>query len=168
MWCPPFQQAKATEASSEVQVDQALVRRFLSLFFRTAVFIGFPHAVVHPLKMRLGLIVACSQTAGCSSKVQCALLQVYYDYSPVCKAAAPQWEQAARDLSSWARLGRIEWNQQHLLRFLRASMGFGIQPDDLPAVFGFPSACRSVSCGVRCGPLLQQLLKPRLMKMHNL
>lgn len=37
-------------------------------------------------------------------------------------------------------------------------MGFGIRPDDLPAVVGFPQACRSMSCGVRCGLLLQHLL----------
>ncbi len=76
--------------------------------------------------------------------------QVYYDYSPVCKAAASEWEQAAKDLSQWARLGRIEWNQQYLLSNLRSFMGLAIRPDDLPVVFGFPTKCHSMACAVRC------------------
>ncbi len=78
------------------------------------------------------------------------VMQVYYDYSPVCKAAASEWEQAAKDLSQWARLGRIEWNQQYLLSNLRSFMGLAIRPDDLPVVFGFPTKCHSMACAVRC------------------
>ena len=77
-------------------------------------------------------------------------MQVYYDYSPICKAAANEWEQAAKDLSQWARLGRIEWNQQYLLSNLRSFMGLAIRPDDLPVVFGFPTKCHSMACAVRC------------------
>ena len=63
--------------------------------------------------------------------------------------AAGDWEQAARELSQWARLGRIEWNQQQdLLSYLRA-MGMSIRPEDLPAVFGLPAGCRSIACAVR-------------------
>lgn len=76
-------------------------------------------------------------------------MQVYYDYSPACKAAASEWEQAAKDLTSYARLGRIEWNQQYLLTSLRSFMGFSIRPDDLPAVFGFPTSCKSMACALR-------------------
>jgi len=78
------------------------------------------------------------------------VMQVYYDYSPVCKAAANEWEQAAKDLSQWARLGRIEWNQQYLLSHLRTFTGLAIRPDDLPVVFGFPTKCHSMACAVRC------------------
>ncbi|DBA85275.1 TPA: DnaJ subfamily C member 16 [Trebouxia sp. C0005] len=88
------------------------------------------------------------------------LVQVYYDYSPVCKAAANEWEQAAKDLSQWARLGRIEWNQQYLLSNLRSFMGLAIRPDDLPVVFGFPAKCHSMACAVRhSGPLKADLLQ---------
>lgn len=76
-------------------------------------------------------------------------MQVYYDYSPICKAAAHEWEQTAKDLSHWARLGRIEWSQQYLLSNLRSFMGMAIRPDDLPAVFGFPARCNSMACAVR-------------------
>ncbi|KAL0042325.1 hypothetical protein WJX77_009183 [Trebouxia sp. C0004] len=98
------------------------------------------------------------------------LVQVYYDYSPVCKAAANEWEQAAKDLSQWARLGRIEWNQQYLLSSLRSFMGLAIRPDDLPLVFGFPTKCHSMACAVRhSGPLkadlLQQFVTDRLLEL---
>ncbi len=90
--------------------------------------------------------------------------QVYYDYSPVCKAAANEWEQAAKDLSQWARLGRIEWNQQYLLSNLRSFMGMAIRPDDLPVVFGFPTKCHSMACAVRCTcyPPIPAIPKPLL------
>lgn len=98
------------------------------------------------------------------------LVQVYYDYSPICKAAANEWEQAAKDLSQWARLGRIEWNQQYLLSTLRSFMGLAIRPDDLPVVFGFPTKCHSMACAVRhSGPLkadlLQQFVADRLLEL---
>ncbi len=87
----------------------------------------------------------------CNDNLQAYLvMQVYYDYSPVCKAAANEWEQAAKELSQWARLGRIEWNQQYLLSNLRSFTGLAIRPDDLPVVFGFPTKCHSMACAVRC------------------
>ncbi|KAL3131728.1 DnaJ subfamily C member 16 [Trebouxia sp. C0009 RCD-2024] len=98
------------------------------------------------------------------------LVQVYFPYSPSCKAAAPEWEQAAKELAPWARFGRIEWSQQYLLSMLRSLTGSNIRLEELPAVFGFPTGCGSMSCGVRFqGPFnaesLQQFTADQLLKL---
>ena len=68
----------------------------------------------------------------------------------------PHWEQAAKDLAPWVRLGRIEWGQQYLLETLWRFTGLKIRGEEVPAVFGYPASClkksRSISdltCHIR-------------------
>ena len=80
-------------------------------------------------------------------------VQVYYDFSGACHAAASEWERAARTLGRWAKFGRVSvGGQRQLVLEMQHLHRIDLQMHQLPLVLGVPAGCPSWGCAIRWAP----------------